>query len=102
MSRLQDDIRHETERGVLLLILILNDLDWMPVKALQKQIVGQGYLLSIEDLRFHLNYLEQEGLVERRQLRAGRTDLELETVRATTKAVDLHDGRIAPHPGVAF
>jgi len=102
MKKLHEDIRHETERGVLLLVLILADLDWMPVKALQKQMVGQGYLLSLEDLKFHLNYCEQGGYVERRSLRAGRTDLELETVRATKRAVDLQDGRIAADPGIAF
>jgi hypothetical protein len=102
MRKLQEDIRHETERGVLLRILILNDLDWMPVTGLQRQMVGQGFLISFEEMKFHLNYCEQKGLIERKSLRAGRTKLELDTVRATTHAVDLQDGRIVADPGIMF
>lgn len=103
MNKLHDDIHHETERGVMLLALILNDLEWMPAKELQRQMIGQGFLdFTTESMRFHLNYCEQKGYVERKSLRGGRLGMELETVRATTKAVDLHDGRIPADPGVAF
>ena len=101
-GRLHDDVRHETERGVLLTILILRELDWMPAHELHRQLVGQGFLVPFEDMKFHLNYLDQGGYVERKPLRAGRAELELEMVRATRRAVDLMDGRIAPDPGVQF
>ena len=35
-------------------------------------------------------------------LRSGRVLVEMKRVRATKRAVDLHDGRIPSDPGVAF
>ena len=105
MGALTDDIRHEAQRGVILMILVHRNLDWIPVGELRQQLArGQGYLLTDEDLRFHLAYLATPGraYVETRGLRPGRTDSSLTMVRATAKAVDLLDGRIAPDPGVAF
>ena len=46
--------------------------------------------------------LSRAGYVETKQLRAARAGLEMTAVRATPKAVDLVDGRIADDPGVAL
>jgi repressor of nif and glnA expression len=102
MNRLVDDITHEQERGVILTVLILKDLEDFPVKSLRGQLAAQGFPVDARTLTFHLNYLEERGYVLRSRLRSGRAEVEVQMVRATTKAVDLHDGRIAPDEGVKF
>jgi hypothetical protein len=102
MRRLIADVEHELERGVILTVLILAGLDWLPIRAVRAQLAGQGFFLTDEGLQFHFNYLEQRGYIDRKPLRSGRADLELQTVRATTKAVDLHDGRIPADEGIKF
>ena len=106
MGTLVDDIRHEAQRGVILMILIRRNLDWVPVGELKAQLQrGQGYALTDDDLKFHLQYLADSGrdYVQTQPLRLGRAgETEPFLVRATARAVDLADGRIAADPGVAF
>jgi hypothetical protein len=96
------EIRDEIVRGVILTILIQRNLEWVPVDLLRLQVLrGQGYVLSSDALMFHLAYLSDPArpYVEVRPLRPPRRDA---VVRATAKAVDLHDGRIAADPGILF
>ncbi len=106
MGAMTDDIRHETQRGVILMILIRRNLDWVPFGELKQQLLrGQGYPLTDDELRFQLLYLADpaRGYIETKPLRLGRTEeLEQLQVRATAKAVDLIDGRIPADQGVAF
>jgi hypothetical protein len=105
MDRLNDEIRDEILRGVVLSVLIKHQLDWVAFNSLKVQVQrGQGYSLEDAELRFHLAYLSdsERGYVELKPLRAGRAAAESSFVRATAKAVDLRDGRIRPDPGVAF
>ena len=105
MRDLTDDIRHETQRGVILMILIRRSLDWVPFNELKQQLLrGQGYPLTDDELRFQLLYLADpiRGYLEMKPLRLGRPEeLQQLRVRATAKAVDLIDGRIPADPGVA-
>ncbi|PYV17331.1 MAG: hypothetical protein DMG21_08620 [Acidobacteria bacterium] len=101
-ERMIEDVRHEAERGTLLFCLILRKLEWMPFTELRKQMARQGYPMGDAQLQFHLNYLSQGGYVETDTLRSGRVLVEMKRVRATKRAVDLHDGRIPSDPGVAF
>jgi len=102
-ATLTDDVRHEVQRGVILMVLTHRDLDWMPFSELKAQMArGQGYPLTDQELWFHLRYLAGRSYVETRSTRPGRSDLSLIQVRATPKAVDLLDGRIESDPGVAF
>jgi hypothetical protein len=85
------------------MILTHRNLDWVPFIELRVQLArGQGYPLTDAELWFHIRYLTNRGYVETRNTRPGRTDLSLTQVRATTKAVDLLDGRIEADPGIAF
>jgi hypothetical protein len=102
MQPLARDLQHELERGVILDILILANLEWVPIRSVSVQLAGQGFFVEEEDLCFHFNYLEQRGYIDRKPLRSGRADLELQVVRATAKAVDLHDGRIPADEGIKF
>src|SRR6516225_381648 len=106
MGSLADDIRHETQRGVILMILIRRSLNWVPFGELKQQLLrGQGYPLTDGQLRFQLLYLADpaRGYVEMKPLRLGHPEeLEQSLVRATAKAVDLIDGRIMPDQGVAL
>jgi len=98
-------IRDEILRGVILSILIKHRLDWVAFTSLRIQVQrGQGYPIEESELKFHLAYLgdPSRGYIESKPLRAGRTAAESSSVRATAKAVDLRDGRIAADPGVAF
>jgi hypothetical protein len=103
VAALIDDVRHEVQRGVILMILTHRALDWVPFTELRVQLArGQGYPLTDADLWFHMRYLANRGYLETRNTRPGRSDLSLTQARATPKAVDLLDGRIDADPGVAF
>jgi hypothetical protein len=105
MDSLSGEIRDEIVRGVILSILIKYQLDWVTFNSLKVQVQrGQGYAIEDAELKFHLAYLSDSarGYVELKPLRAGRTGAEYSFLRATAKAVDLRDGRIALDPGVAF
>lgn len=104
MTKFSDDIKHEAERGVMLLTLIYRGLDWVPFSELRKQMARQGYPLADDELEFHLNYLADGEYVEMETLRVrrGAAGMEMQRARATKRAVDLHDGRIPADPGVAF
>ena len=103
MEKFSQDVKHESQRGVILLTLIYRGLEWVPWPELRKHMARQGYPLPDDRLQFHLNYLAGGQYVEVETLRAGRgVGVELKRVRATKRAVDLHDGRIPSDPGVAF
>jgi hypothetical protein len=104
MRKLTDDIRHESQRGVILMILVRRGMGWVPFGELKQQLLrGQGYPLTDEELRFQLLYLADpaRGYIEVKPLRFGPQVPEQLRVRATAKAVDLIDGRIPPDQGVA-
>jgi len=103
MSDLTSDVRHEVQRGVILMILVHRSLDWVPFSELRAQMArGQGYPLTDAELWFHLRYLAGRDYIETRNPRPGRADISLYLVRALPKAVDLLDGRLPPDAGVAF
>jgi hypothetical protein len=105
VAALGDDVRHEVQRGVILMILVHRNLEWVPFNELRQQLArGQGYPLTDSELWFHLRYLASPGrdYIETRNTRPGRVDLSLTQVRATSRAVDLLDGRLQADPGVAF
>ncbi len=101
MDSLTGHVKHEAERGVMLKILVEWGLEWMPYHELRMQLASRlGYRIPDTELRFQLNYLTQGGYAETKQLRAGRSDIELLAIRGTTKAVDLLEGRVAADPGI--
>ncbi|MGE5325549.1 MAG: hypothetical protein ACM3NO_00810 [Deltaproteobacteria bacterium] len=103
MKNLSQQVQQEAQRGQMVRILVEWRLEWMPFTELRLQILRRaGYALSDDDLQFHLNYLSRAGYVETKQLRAARAGLEMTAVRATPKAVDLVEGRIAEDPGVGL
>jgi len=103
MDSLTNDVKHESERGELLKILVDWGLDWVPFYELRSQIQSRtGRRLTDAQLQFHVNYLERSGYAERKLLRSGRADLELLVVRGTPKAADLVSQVSAPEPGIAL
>jgi len=103
MTSFTNDVRHEVQRGVILLILAHRNLEWVPLPELRAQLArGQGYPMTEEDLWFHLRYLEGRGYLETRSTRPGRTEFALMRARAMPKTIDLLDHRIGPDPGIAF
>ncbi len=103
MKKLSKEIQQEAQRGRIVQILVEWRLEWMPFTELRLQLLRRsGTYVSDEDLQFHVNYLARAGYVETKQLRAARTGIEMTAVRATPKAVDLVDGRIAEDPGVGL
>jgi len=103
MDSLSSDVKHESERGELLKVLVDWGLDWMPFYELRTQFQSRtDRRLTDDELKFQLNYLEQRGYTERKLLRAGLADLQLLVVRATSKAADLVSQVIPPDPGVAL
>jgi hypothetical protein len=103
MVDIAESIRHEVQRGVILLILAHGNMEWVMLTELKMQLArGQGYPMTEEDLWFHLRYLEGRGYLETRGTRPGRTDFALMRARAMPKTIDLLDQRIEPDPGIAF
>jgi len=103
MASLTEDVKHESERGELLRVLVDWGLEWVPFYELRSQILSRtGRRLTDAQLQFHLNYLEQSGYAERKLLRSGRADIELLVVRGTPKAADLVTQVAGPQPGIAL
>jgi hypothetical protein len=103
MKNLTEQVQQEAQRGMIVRILVEWRLEWMPFTELRLQILRRaGYAISDDALQFHLNYLSRAGYVDTKQLRAARAGLELTAIRATPKAADLVDGRIAEDPGVGL
>jgi hypothetical protein len=103
MAEFTQEVQAEAQRGLLLRILVAWRLERVPFRELRIQMLRRlSYIISDQDILFHLKYLEQNGYAKSERLRAGRADYELTTVQATAKAVDLVEGRLAPDPGVAL
>lgn len=103
MGSLKQEIRNESERGVIVQTLVDWCLEWVPFREVKLQLMrSAGYPVDAERVSYHLHYLQQNGYAEVKTLRAGRVTVELTVARATPKAVDLVEGRIAPDPGVAL
>ena len=103
MNTLADDVRNESQRGLLVRILTEWQMEWLPFTELRIQAMRRaGYPLTESQVQYHLNYLAHNGYAEVKQLRAGRAEIELTAVRATPKAVDLLEGRIAPDPAIGL
>ncbi len=103
MTKLTRQVRREAERGLIVSILVGWRLEWMPFGELRLQFLRRtGYPISDEQLGFHLNYLARAGYIEIKRLRSARAGLELTVVRASTKAVDLAEGRIPTDPAVGL
>jgi hypothetical protein len=101
MKKATERIKQEAERGSIVQILVEWQMEWMPVGELRLHLLRRAdYPLTEEQLKFHLNYLEEKGYVESKHLRAVRAGLEMTAVRATAAGVDLAEGRIAEHTGV--
>ncbi len=103
MSSLTKQVQQEFERGVILRILVNWQLEWMPFNELRLQVLRRtGYALADRELQFHLNYLSQAGYLEIKCLRAHQANFELSVVRATSRAVDLLEGRTPADAGIAL
>jgi len=103
MKKTIEPIKQEAERGSIVQILVEWQMEWMPVGELRLHLLRRaGHQPTEEQLKFHLNYLEEKGYVETKHLRAVRAGLEMTAVRATAKGVDLAEGRIAKEEGVSL
>ena len=103
MKSASKQIAQEAQRGSIVQILVEWQMEWMPVGELRLHLLRRaGYQLTSEQLKFHLNYLVEKGYVKTKHLRAVRAGLEMTAVRATAKAVDVTEGRIAGHAGVGL
>ena len=103
MKNASKRITEEAQRDSMVQILVEWQMEWMPVGELRLHLLRRaGYQLTPEQLKFHLNYLEEKGYVETKHLRAVRAGLEMTAVRATSKGVDMAEGRIAGHAEVGL
>jgi hypothetical protein len=103
MAEFINEVQAEAQRGLILRILVAWRMEWIPFYDMRIQVLRRlGYVVPDQDIQFHLKYLEQNGYAESKRLRAGRVDYELQAVRATSKAVDLIEGRIPADEGVAL
>ncbi len=92
--------RQEVIRGRLLYYLALLYPQAATLTLLQGEMDLVGYPMMADDLRFHVAYLAEKGLVsvERQRGPLGRREVEL--VKITARGIDYHDGRLPEDEGI--
>jgi hypothetical protein len=92
--------RQEIIRGKILYYLALLYPQAATMPLLQGELDLVGYPLLLDDLRFHVAYLAEKGLlsVERQRGPIGRREIEL--IKITAHGIDYHDGRLPADEGV--
>jgi len=92
----------ELIRGKILYYLTLIYPRSATLSLLQGELDMFGYPIPMEDLHFHVSYLIEKGLAEADSIRGPVPRHEVQLVKATTKGIDIYDGRLPADPGVYF
>ncbi len=90
----------EIIRGKILnyLALIYPQVATLPL--LQGELDIFGYPVPVEELVFHIAYLEEKGFVALNKIRGPKTEREVALVKITARGIDYNDRRLAPDEGV--
>jgi hypothetical protein len=95
------NLRHkEVIRGKILYYLALIYPQSATLPLLQGELDIFGYPVPMEQLNFHLAYLDEKGLVSVERKRGPKSAREIALVKITAKGIDYYDGRLPAEEGV--
>ena len=90
----------EVVRGKMLYYLALIYPQAATLPLLQGELDIFGYAVPLEELEFHLAYLEEKGFVSVERARGPKSHREVTLAKITAKGIDYYDGRIPADEGV--
>jgi len=96
MARLQK----EFIRGKILYYLALVYPQTVTLPLLQGELDLFGYPVSMDELKFHLAYLSEKGLVSVDDAGSVQPRRRVALVKITAKGIDYYDGRLPADEGV--
>jgi hypothetical protein len=95
------NIRHkEIIRGKILYYLALIYPQAATLPLLQGELDIFGYPVPLEELNFHVAYLNEKGLVVVEKARGPVPHQNIPLVKITAKGIDYHDGRLPADHGI--
>ena len=93
--------RHkEIVRGKILYYLALVYPQAVTLPLLQGELDLFGYPAPMDELKFHLAYLSEKGLVAVEDAGSAQPRRKVALVKITAKGIDYHDGRLPADDGV--
>jgi hypothetical protein len=90
----------EIIRGKILYYLALIYPQPATLPLLQGELDIFGYPVPMEQLHFHVAYLEEKGLVAVERVRGPHSSREIPLVKVTAKGIDYYDGRLPKDEGI--
>jgi hypothetical protein len=90
----------ELVRGKTLYYLHLIYPQQATMQLLQAELDYFGYPIPIEELSFHVAYLQEKGFVEVETVRGPYSHRSVNLVKITARGIDLLDGRLPPDDGI--
>jgi hypothetical protein len=90
----------ELIRGKILYYLALVYPQAVTMPLLQSELDLFGYPVPMEELRFHLAYLDEKGLVTVEEPGSFQPRRKVALVKITARGIDYHDGRLPADEGV--
>jgi len=90
----------ELIRGKALYYLHLIYPQQATMQLLQAELDYFGYPIPIEELSFHIAYLQEKGLVDLETVRGPYSHRAVNLVKITARGIDLLDGRLPPDDGI--
>ncbi len=96
MAKLQKEI----VRGKILYYLALVYPQAVTLPLLQGELDLFGYPVPIEELKFHLAYLAEKGMVTVEEPGSLQPRRKVALVKITARGIDYHDGRLPADEGV--
>jgi len=94
-------VRHkEIIRGKILYYLGLIYPQAATLPLLQGELDIFGYPVPLEELKFHIAYLTEKGLVAVERVRGPRSRTEIPLVKITAQGIDYFDGRLPADEGI--
>lgn len=92
--------RREIVRGKILYYLALIYPQSATLPLLQGELDIFGYPVPMEELNFHVAYLEEKGLVGVEHARGPESVRRIALVKITARGIDYFDGRLPAEEGV--
>ena len=90
----------EIVRGKILYYLALVYPQPVTLPLLQGELDLFGYPVPMDELKFHLAYLSEKGMVTVEDAGSVQPRRKVALVRITAKGIDYHDGRLPADEGV--
>lgn len=95
-----DHRRREIIRGKILHYLKLIYPEPATLPLLQGELDIFGYPVPMEDVKFHVAYLKEKGMLETDRVQPARTRVSVPLVKITAQGIDYLDGRLPFDDGI--